>query len=153
MEFHPGKCQVIHFTRSSKPQNYTYTLHNQPLEAVSSAKYLGITLSSNLSWKPHISAITSKANRSLGFLKRNVQVNSPSYKEKLTLAWFDPRLSMLLLCGTHITKPMYILQKWSSAGLQGGYSTGITTRLVLLACSRTLDGPLYKNAGTKLELQ
>ena len=92
MEFHPGKCQVVHFTRSSKPIKTTYILHNQHLDAVASAKYLGITLASDLSWKPHIAATTAKANRSLGFLKRNLQVSSPPIKEKAYISLVRPQL-------------------------------------------------------------
>ena len=39
---------------------------------MSSAKYLGITISCNLSWSPHIEDITSKAFSKLAFLQRNI---------------------------------------------------------------------------------
>ena len=82
MEFHPGKCQVISFTRSPKPHTHKYTLHGHQLDAVSSAKYLGLTLSKDMTWKTHVSQVISKANRSLGFLKINLQIRSPDIKEK-----------------------------------------------------------------------
>ena len=40
MEFNPGKCQVLHVTRSMQPLQSNYTLHGQVLESVDSAKYL-----------------------------------------------------------------------------------------------------------------
>ena len=52
--------------------NENYTMRSHQLEKVSSAKYLGITISSNLSWSPHIDAITSKAFSKLAFLQRNI---------------------------------------------------------------------------------
>ena len=62
-----------------------YILHGQQLETVSQAKYLGITITSDLRWNAHINSISSKANRSLGFLCRNLQVSSIQIK---TLAYF-----------------------------------------------------------------
>ena len=42
------------------------------LEQVDLASYLGITVNSKLKWSEHISSISSKASRSLGFIKRNL---------------------------------------------------------------------------------
>ena len=51
------------------------------LDSVSSAKYLGVTISEHLSWSTHIDNITKSANQTLGFLKRNIQVKkSIAYK-------------------------------------------------------------------------
>ena len=47
MEFNPSKCQVIHITRSKNPIPTQYTPHNCILESVSSAKYLGVDISSD----------------------------------------------------------------------------------------------------------
>jgi hypothetical protein len=46
------------------------------LESVSSAKYLDITVQYNLKWDKHINDITSKGNKALGFLKRNLQTSN-----------------------------------------------------------------------------
>ena len=51
---------------------FDYSLHNQTLENVQSAKYLGITVSDNMDWGQHISEISSKATKTLGFLRRNL---------------------------------------------------------------------------------
>ena len=47
-------------------------LHNQVLENVSSAKYLGVQITDDLDWGQHISEITSKATKTLGLLRRNM---------------------------------------------------------------------------------
>ena len=81
MEFNPGKCQVLHITRSRQPLQSQYTLHGQVLESVDSAKYLGVNISQDLSWNHHINEITGKANRTLGFIKRNVKTKNEQVKE------------------------------------------------------------------------
>ena len=42
MELHPEKCQVLRITKRRNPVKFTYSIHNHPLEVVSSAKYLGV---------------------------------------------------------------------------------------------------------------
>ena len=58
-----------------------YSLHGQVLEAKENAKYLGISISKELNWNAHISTITGKANRTLGFVKKNVKTKSEAVKE------------------------------------------------------------------------
>ena len=66
--------------RSRKPLQPFYVLHGHTLENVSSAKYLGITINNTVSWDDHISNTCSKANRALGFLKRNLKIKEKAYK-------------------------------------------------------------------------
>ena len=80
MEFNPGKCQVIHITRSKSPVKSRYFMHNQELESVDAAKYLGVTISKDLSWNTHINNITSTANKTLGLVKRNVVTKNKDIK-------------------------------------------------------------------------
>ena len=80
MEFNPGKCQVFHITRSKSPVKSRYFMHNQELESVDAAKYLGVTISKDLSWNTHINNITSTANKTLGFVKRNVVTKNKDIK-------------------------------------------------------------------------
>ena len=65
------KCQVIRVTSSRTPLQTQYILHGQVLEAVSSARYLGVDISSNLKWNTHMDRIAANAGRSLEFVKRN----------------------------------------------------------------------------------
>ena len=59
MSFNPGKCHVIHVSTSRSPINTQYVLHGQVVETVSLARYLGVDISSDPSWKTHINRITS----------------------------------------------------------------------------------------------
>ena len=54
------------------PSIYTYTLEGTNLENVESIKYLGVTITSDLRWNTHVSNVCTKANRILGFLRRNL---------------------------------------------------------------------------------
>ena len=58
MAFHPDKCTVLTITQKKTPFKHDYILHNHILEPVTSAKYLGVTLQSNLKWNTHIDNIT-----------------------------------------------------------------------------------------------
>jgi hypothetical protein len=65
-------------TRARSPFEHRYTLKGHILEDVKEAKYLGLMLSSNLTWNTHIGNITSKANKLLGFLRRNLKIRNES---------------------------------------------------------------------------
>ena len=54
------------------PPNTTYYINNVPLEWVSEFTYLGVKITSNLSWRGHILAKTTKANRTLNLLRRTM---------------------------------------------------------------------------------
>ena len=72
MQFNADKCLTIHLTKKRKTAEFNYTLHNYIPEVTKDSKYLGVTFSSNLSWNSHINNISAKANRTIGFLRRNI---------------------------------------------------------------------------------
>ena len=92
MEFHPGKCQVIRITKSLKPKDTAYYLHGHKLEVVSSTKYLGLTIQQDLKWNTHINQVVNKGNRTLGMLKRNLKISSPSIKTMAYRGLVRPQL-------------------------------------------------------------
>ena len=60
----------------------SYTLEGYDLENI---KYLGVTITNDLRWNTHVSSVCTKANRTLGFLKRNLcscpqEVKEAAYK-------------------------------------------------------------------------
>jgi len=81
MEFNPTKCEVMSVPASRKPINHKYTLHGQELRRTKQTKYLGLTIQSDLRWNNHVGNIVSKANRTLGLLRRNLKVASKPAKE------------------------------------------------------------------------
>jgi hypothetical protein len=48
---------------------------------VESAKYLGCTFTSDLRWNDYVNNICNKANRTIGFLKRNLNIGSTTVKQ------------------------------------------------------------------------
>ena len=63
----------------------SHTLEGTVLENVESIKYLGVTITNDLRWNVHVSNICTKANRTLGFLRRNLyscpqEVKEAAYK-------------------------------------------------------------------------
>ena len=92
MEFNPSKCQVVRVTSSRDPLQAHYILHGQVWEAVSSARYLGVDISSNLKWNTRVDRITANANRSLGFIRRNVKTKFPQIREMAYQSLVRPQL-------------------------------------------------------------
>ena len=89
---HPSKCQVVRVTASRRPINTLYYLHGQVLEAVTSARYLGVDISSGLSWNSIIDRIIGNANSTLGFLKRNLKTKLPKVRETAYNTLVRPKL-------------------------------------------------------------
>ena len=71
---------------------FDYSLHNQTLENVQSAKYLGITITDNMDWGQHVSEISSKATKTLGFLRKNLPFAPRSTKEVAYKTLVRPKL-------------------------------------------------------------
>ena len=94
MKFNVAKCHSMRVTRhySHKQIIHDYTLHQQTLENVQSAKYLGITITENMDWGQHISDISSKATKTLGFLRRNFAFAPRSTKEVAYKTLVRPKL-------------------------------------------------------------
>jgi len=72
MCFKLSKCKVMHVSRKRSPLSPTnpIMLGGTVLEVVSTFKYLGLLISSNMSWSNHIKDICSKARKILGLLYR-----------------------------------------------------------------------------------
>ena len=80
IQFNIDKCFILRVCRPKHKLLHFYTLHNQNLSEPDSAKYLGVTITSDLQWNQHINNITSKANSILGLLRRHLRIPSRTIK-------------------------------------------------------------------------
>jgi hypothetical protein len=87
LSLHISRCNVISFSRSRNPIHHPYLLNNIMLQRASLIKDLGIYYSFTLSFNHHIDIITRRANKVLGFIKRNTKLfSSPTCLRSLYFA-------------------------------------------------------------------
>ena len=60
MQFNPDKREVIRITNKRNPLTNKYCIHATKLLTVKDAKYLGVTVSSDLSWNKHVDNTVKK---------------------------------------------------------------------------------------------
>ena len=82
MRFQPVKCNMMQLTKKLTHKiQASYTIEGTVLENVESIKYIGVTITNDLKWNIHIINIFTKANRTLGFLRRNLKSSPQDLKE------------------------------------------------------------------------
>lgn len=73
MALNGEKTVLLRVTRKKSPSVFSYHLNSSIIKEVDKYKYLGVTLTSNLSWGMHISEICVSAFHKLCFLKRKLK--------------------------------------------------------------------------------
>ena len=71
------------------------------MENVESVKYIGVTITSDLKWNTHIINSCTKANRTLGFLRRNLYSCPQDVKE----AAYKTMVRLILEYGSSVSDP------------------------------------------------
>ena len=94
MSFNVKKCVTMTITNKKTriSADSPYNIRGVPLDEVTTAKYLGVTLSENLSWKPHINEICTKAGNTLSFLRRNFSRANTSIKSRMYTTLVRPQM-------------------------------------------------------------
>ena len=100
MRFLPVKCNIMQITRKR-----TYNLEGTVLDNVENIKYLGITITNDLKWNTHVSNICTKANRILGFPRRNLSACPQDVKDSAYKGLVRPVLEY----GSSVWDPSSIL--------------------------------------------
>ena len=125
------------------------SLHNQTLENVQSAKYLGITITDNMNWGQHVSDISSKATKTLGFLRRNLTFAPRSTKEVAHKTLVLPKLEYAApIWSPHSKLQINQIEKFRGQQPAGPAGDG-ETRVVSAKCLMSLNGHLLRPRGTR----
>ena len=115
MRFQPVKCNMMRLTRKRiKKIHASYTLERTDLENVESIKYLGVTITSDLRWNTHVSNVCTEANRTLGFLRRNLYSCPQEVKE----AVYKGLLRLVLDYGSSVWDPPSVVLQEESESVQ-----------------------------------
>ena len=150
--FNPSKCQVVRVTASRRPINTLYYVHGQVLEAVTSARYLGVDISSDLSWNSHIHRITGNANSILGFLKRNIKIKLPKVRETAYNTLVRPKLEYASpIWDPHTKDKISQIEKvqrrtarWTTSNY--GYRSSVTSMIENIRWRTNKEGQMPANA-------
>ena len=72
LNFNIKKCAALRFSRrKTSAPTQGYVLNQKPIKFAATQNDLGILVSNDLKWSSHVINIVAKANRMLGFLRRN----------------------------------------------------------------------------------
>ena len=71
LKLNSAKTKFMIISRKRFPPNLSVCIDRIPINQVESFKYLGVTISSDLSWSTLINSTCTKARKQLGFLYRN----------------------------------------------------------------------------------
>ena len=80
MIFNPSKCYTLRITKGKQPVIYPYHMEGQVLESVDNNPYLGVELSSTLSWDTHIGKISRKGQQIFGIYTAKFRQMSHKYQ-------------------------------------------------------------------------
>ena len=150
MKFNIAKCQSMRVTRHQHHKQilFDYSLHNQTLENVQSAKYLGITITDNMDWGQHVSEISSKATKTLGFLSRNLAYAPRSTKEVAYKTLVRPKLEYAApIWSPHSKLQINQIEKVQRTAARWTCKVG-ETQVVSAKSLMSLNGHLLRPGGT-----
>ena len=92
MSFNASKCFLLRITHKTNPIYVDYKIGEDILQQTQSHSYLGVELTQDLKWNTHVNNITAKANRQLGFIKRNLLSCPKDLKAKAFITLVRPLL-------------------------------------------------------------
>ena len=88
-----NKCSVLFITLKRNSIFHDNNILGATLKRVSKHDYLGVTISSDLSWLSHVTNISNKASRILGLLKRTLSPRSRNVKSIAYKVLVRPQLN------------------------------------------------------------
>jgi len=85
-----AKFEVIRIITKRNPFIFPYQIHWTTVNVTNQAKYLGVTITPDRSWKCHNENITKNGNSILAFLLRNIRWSQPEAKAKACNTYVRP---------------------------------------------------------------
>ena len=101
MTFSVKKSKLMHITREKQPFRSSFTLNGSVIQEVYEFCDLGLLTNHHLSWNSYVDAITNKANRILGLLRRSCR------------GWKDTETLKVLYCTLVRSQVEYGSVVWS----------------------------------------
>jgi hypothetical protein len=93
VKFNTEKCKVMHIGKKNVQHNYTFDVNNEIImPKITEEKDLGVILTNDLNWKPHINSAISKAYRKLGMIKHCFKYKNERTTKLLFTALVRPHL-------------------------------------------------------------
>ena len=127
MTFNSAKCKCLLISRKRNSSSPIMTLNNNAMELVRQYKYLGVIISSDLSWSHHIQALCSKTRKLLGLLYRRFSsYSNAEVMLKLYLTIVRPHLD-------------YAAQVWHPYQAKNITALENVQKFALRICSRSYD--------------
>ncbi len=90
-----SKTQLLPITRCGIQPAINLTVDGHPIVPSNSVKYLGVLISSNLTWSNHIRSVCKSAKRQLGMMHRHLRHAPAKLRQQITIL---PK-TRVLLCG------------------------------------------------------
>ena len=152
MQFYVAKCHSMRVTRHppDKHIQFDYTLHQQRLEQVQSAKYLGLTITDVLDWVNTFQKFQLRQLRQWLFFSAIWPLHLGTLRKLHTKHWSALSSSMQHLFDILIMKIR--LDRWrrSRGQLPGGPAGDGGTPVASAICLTNLSGHPWRPAGSSL---
>ena len=94
LNFNVAKCALLQFSSGSSSIAFNYTINKNLISVQEHHRDLGVTMSSDLSWKEHMLNISSRAYKTLSLIRRSFsEGHSPQTKRLLYLSLVRSQLT------------------------------------------------------------
>lgn len=81
MQLNINKCKVMQVSRKRNNLSFQYSVNAKFLTQADSYRYLGVVISSNLTWSEHIQKLIAESAKSLGYIKRSLTSCPPKIRQ------------------------------------------------------------------------